>query len=215
VLLEEITTCNGYKRCCVAFPVYINHIPELLSWFPSGQTIHITRDPRAIAVSKTNDPGGTAIYNIKYPQLKFALRKAMMAFTVIQYIWSSKIHQRYRTHPNYLLVRYEDLVADTETVLQKICAFLGLTYSSDMLEQDCHWAQPSSISGKKRSRIDAGSALTWTKAITPVEKTIITFLTRSSMRRFDFDFQNHPVYKTPAGVERMSQSVPAKSVYLT
>jgi hypothetical protein len=201
VLLQEITAWNNYSRCCVAFPVYINHIPELLSWFPHGLIIHITRDPRAIAVSKTNDPGGTAIYNAKYPGLKFAIRKAIMAFTVLQYIWSSKMHERYRNHSNYRLVKYEDLITDPETVLQEICAFLQLTYSRDMLAQDSHWAQPSSISGQKRGGIDMQRASTWKTVITPLEERAITYTTQRSMRRFGFDFRNHPVYKAATSIE--------------
>jgi Sulfotransferase family len=201
ILLQEITAWNNYSRCCVAFPVYINHIPELLSWFPKGQIVHITRDPRAIAVSKTNDPGGTAIYNAKYPKLKFAIRKAMVAFTVLQYLWSAKVHEQYRNHPNYRLIRYEDLITDPEAVLQEICVFLQLTYSRDMLAQDSHWAQPSSISGQKLGGIDTQRAATWKSVITPLEETLITYLTRRSMRRFGFDFQNHPVYTTCAGVD--------------
>ena len=60
ILIEEITRFSGCERACVKFPVDVGHIAELLAWFPDCRIVHITRDPRAMAMSKTNDPSGTA-----------------------------------------------------------------------------------------------------------------------------------------------------------
>ena len=60
ILIEETTRFSGCERACVKFPVDVGHIPELLAWFPDCKIMHITRDPRAVAMSKTNDPSGTA-----------------------------------------------------------------------------------------------------------------------------------------------------------
>src|SRR5215210_6715647 len=58
ILLEEITRFSGYERPCVKFPVDAKHVPKLVEWFPGCRVMHITRDPRAVAMSKTNDPSG-------------------------------------------------------------------------------------------------------------------------------------------------------------
>src|SRR5438876_514488 len=157
-LLREITEFNGCRRCVVAFPVYVNYLDELFSWFPQAKVIHITRDPRAIAISKTNDPGGTAIYNKKFPYLKYFIRKAMIAFVVVQYIWASRAHARFQNHPQYFLVKYEDLVVQPVRTIQKVCAFAGIEYTSDMLEQPEDRAQRSSITGELRTKADARGA---------------------------------------------------------
>src|SRR5437868_12129729 len=125
ILLKEITEFNGYRRCSVAFPVYVNHVDKLFEWFPEARVIHMTRDPRAIAMSKTNDPGGTAIYNRRFPYLKYLIRKGMVAFSTIQYIWASHVHARFRKCPNYLLVKYEDLVENPRNMVQQVCEFAG------------------------------------------------------------------------------------------
>jgi hypothetical protein len=194
ILLREITEFNGCRRCCVSFPVYVNHISELLSWFPEGKIIHITRDPRAIAISKTNDPGGTAIYNKKYPHLKYLVRKAMIAFVVVQYVWASRIHARFRRHPNYLLVKYEDLVVQPVRTLQEICEFAQIEFTSDMLEQAEDRAQRSSITGELRTKADARAASKWKSVITPFEKFFVTLFCGRGMARFGFDPKSHPVY---------------------
>ena len=59
IIIEEITRFMGYSRACMKFPVYVNHVPKLLQWYPNCKIIHIIRDPRAMAISRTNDPGGT------------------------------------------------------------------------------------------------------------------------------------------------------------
>ena len=200
ILLKEITEFNGCQRCSVAFPVYINHLEELFSWFPESKVIHMTRDPRAIAISKTNDPGGTALYNQRFPYLKYFIRKAMLAFVVVQYIWASRVHARFRNHPNYLLVKYEDFVMEHERTLQSICQFTGIEYTSNMLEQPENRTQRSSITGQVRRRADATAASKWKSVITPFENLVVTRLCKRSMARFGFDYQSHPVYSSQADI---------------
>jgi Sulfotransferase family len=199
ILLRKITEFNGYRRCCVSFPVYVNYIPELLKWFPEGKIVHMTRDPRAVAISKTNDPGGTAVYNKKFPYLKYFIRKAMIVFVVIQYVWASRIHARFRRHPNYLLVRYEDLIVAPEQTLRVVCKFAGIEYTPDMLEQPENLAQRSSITGVWRAKPDATAASKWKSIITPFEKFFVTSLCRRSMARFGFEPASHAVYANLSG----------------
>ena len=196
VLLKETTEFNNARRCCVSFPVHVQHLPELVKWFPEAKIIYITRDPRAIAMSKTNDPGGTAIYNRRFPYLRYVIRKAMIAFVVVQYISASRIHERFRKHPNYLLVKYEDFVLQPARIMQEICRFAGIEYRNDMLEQTGSRIQPSSISGKSRTKSDATAASVWKSVITPFERFVVTMLTKRSMARFGFDYRTHAVYST-------------------
>src|SRR5262245_3917684 len=43
VIIEEFTRFSGCNRACVKFPVDVEHIPELIQWFPGCKVIHITR----------------------------------------------------------------------------------------------------------------------------------------------------------------------------
>jgi sulfotransferase family protein len=210
ILLKEITLFNDCRKCSVAFPVYISHLGTLLEWFPDARVIHIARDPRAIAISKTNDPGGTALYNQKYPYLKFFIRKAMIAFVIVQYIWASRVHAKFRDQPNYLLVKYEDFIMDPEATVKRVCEFAKIGYNPEMLEQSHDRAQRSSISGEVRTKADARAALKWMNVITPFEKFLVTFLCKRGMARFGFDPDSHPVYaglrpKDPAVRPGLSQ----------
>jgi hypothetical protein len=197
IILEEITRFSGYNRFCVKFPVYVNYIPELLTWYPDCKIIHVTRDPRAIAMSKTNDPGGTAITLTKFPWLKYFIRKIKIIFVVIQYIWASKLHLKYSESKNYALFKHEDLLEDPLKAVKELCEFIEIDFDPKMLELDKgrHDHQPSSLTNKKKRNIDRRAALRWTSIITPFEEKMINYLTQSSMKRYNFDPINHPIYR--------------------
>jgi hypothetical protein len=206
VLLQAITEFNDRRRCCVSFPVHAHYLPTLMDWFPDATFIFLTRDPRAIAISKTNDPGGTAIYNKRWPYLKYFIRKAMIAFVVMQYIQASRAHVKMQGRPNYLLVHYEDMVMKPVETMKRVCALAGLEFTGEMLEQTADRAQRSSITGELRLKADPAAASTWKKVITPFEKAMVTALTRRSMERFGVDYDAHPVYAigvngTPTAVD--------------
>jgi len=196
ILMEEITHFCGYNRFCVKFPVYVNHIPELLQWYPKCKIIHITRDPRAIALSRTNDPGGTAKKIKKYPYLSFFIRKIMIFFVIIQYIWTSRLHCKYRNIENYALFRYEDLLSNPEKVIKKLCGFAEIDFVPEMLEpqKGNEKGQTSSLTGKKQKGFDKEAAYRWTTKISAFDKKIITLLTKGSMKRFGYVPRSHPVF---------------------
>lgn len=195
ILIEEITCFSGFSRCCIKFPVYVNYVPKLLEWYPKCKIIHIIRDPRAMAMSRKNDPG-TAIKIKKYPSLGFIIKKIMVLFVILQYIWTSKLHCKYKEFENYTLFRYEDLLVDPESVIKELCEFTEIDFFLEMIkpQKGRHEHQPSSLTGKQQRSFDVKTASRWTTAISPLEKWIITVMTKRSMKRFGYDPDNHPVY---------------------
>jgi hypothetical protein len=192
ILIQEITDFHGTERCCIKFPVYPNYIPQLLEWYPDCKILHITRDPRAIAVSRTNDPDGTRKKISKYPYLSFVIRKIMIYFVVLQYGWTSRIHCYYQNNRNYALFRYEDLLVDSERVVKQLCKFIEHDFKPEMLNPQK--GQESSITRKKTNGFDKKAGSRWKKVISPFDKWLITFLTRKSVRRFGYNPNNHPIY---------------------
>ncbi|HXL09704.1 MAG TPA: sulfotransferase [Candidatus Bathyarchaeia archaeon] len=197
ILIEEITRFGGCDRACVKFPVDVGHIPELLEWFPDCRIMHITRDPRAMAMSKTNDPSGTAIKVLKHPHLAWLIRKLTVWFVIAQYRWTARFHVRFKYLSNYRLFRYEDLLAQPEKVLRELCGFIETDFTEDMLEpqKGHHEHQPSSLTGKQQKAFDASAAVRWQTVISSFDKWIITVLTKESMKRLDYDPKTHPIFR--------------------
>lgn len=197
VLLEEITRFGGCERPCVKFPVDVGHIPELMKWFPDGRVMHITRDPRAMAMSKSNDPFGTALRILKHPRLAWLIKKVMLWFVIANYHWTARIHCRLRHRPNYRLFRYEDLLAEPEKTLRDVCQFIGAKFTEDLLhpEKGRHEHQRSSLTGKQRKAFDAAAAIRWQEVIRPVDKWLITTFTRRSMKKLGYDPDTHLIFR--------------------
>jgi hypothetical protein len=179
-IIEEIPRHYGFNRCCVKFPVFVNYIPELTRWYPNCKIIHITRDPRAMAMSRANFRGKRRIKN----------REAMLSFAVMQYQWTSRLHKKYERIKNYTLARYEDLLMDPEYTIKKVCEFADLEFVPQMLEPE--EGQESSLTREKNAGFNKQLASNWRKAIHPYEKRIITICTQSSMKRFGYSPRSYP-----------------------
>jgi hypothetical protein len=104
-------------------PAYALHVPLLARIFPDARFIHIIRDGRDVALSYLDLPG--------YPR---TLWQAAIR-------WKERVRAARLAGPGlgkerYSEVRYESLVADPEGVLRDLCQFLGLEFSSRVLEHD-------------------------------------------------------------------------------
>jgi len=192
-LTEETTKHLGYDRFAIKFPVYFNHIPTLLKWYPNAKIVHITRDPRAIAASKKNDPGGTAKLKAKYPKYSYLIEKAMTVFVIFQYNWSAKVHNKYKYLKNYKLFKYEDLLWDPKNTIRELCNFSDLQFKEEMLSPSK--GRVSSIDGRKRSGFDKRAAYRWKEKLTPLEEKIVTLFTKRSMKILEYNPSIHPIFQ--------------------
>jgi hypothetical protein len=198
IIIEEITAFSGCDRACVKFPVDVSHMPELIEWFPNCKVVHITRDPRALAVSKSNDPSGTALKVHEHPRLAWLIRKGAVWLTISQYRLTAEIHRRFSDTPNYRLFRYEDLLADPLATLESLCQFIEVDFTKDMLnpEKGRHEHQPSSLTGKRQKGFDPEAAIRWRKAISALDNLVIFCLTRDSMRKLGYNPNHHPIFSS-------------------
>lgn len=120
-VFEAFAQDNGKQRWGDKRPSYIHHVPKILAMFPDAQIIHIVRDGRdsiSSLLSMSWQKGGlnSAIYRWKRAvEVGEDLRKSLPP-------------------DQYFEFRYEDVVADAETQLRKLCAFLDEDFDPLMLE---------------------------------------------------------------------------------
>jgi hypothetical protein len=197
IFIEEITRFSGCDRACVKFPVDVGHIPELLQWFPGCKIVHISRDPRAVAMSKTNDPSGTAIKVLQHPRLAWLIRKLSVWFVIARYRQAARMHRRLRHLRNYRLFHYEDLLAEPEKTLRDLCQFIEAEFTQDLLhpETGIHLHQPSSLTGKQKKAFDSSAAVRWQDVIPAIDKWLITTLTKRSMKILEYHPETHPIFR--------------------
>jgi hypothetical protein len=197
IIIQELTRFSACSRACVKFPVDVRYMPELMRWFPDGKVIHITRDPRALAMSKSNDPSGTGPIVRRHPSLAWAIRKAALAVVISNYRVSARMHRGLRGKSNYRLFRYEDLLAEPESTLRELCRFIEIEFLEDMLQpqKGKHEHQPSSLTGKQQKAFDAEAAVRWQRVISPLDNFLVARATRSSMSQLGYNPDTHPIVR--------------------
>jgi len=99
-------------------PADTHCMPQIEAYLPEARFIHVIRDPRDVVLSLRRTSAGRSVEETS--QIWVGMVSTARA--------SSTRVSRYHE------VRYEDLVLKPEAELRKICNFLELDYSSEMLE---------------------------------------------------------------------------------
>lgn len=101
-------------------PRFVRYGDLLKRAYPTAKFINVLRDPRAVVNSLVRS-------NVHSSNVYYGAKR-----------WLNDVNagrQLKAAYPDDVLdVRYEDLVADTETVLRNICDFLGLPFDAAMLD---------------------------------------------------------------------------------
>ncbi|WP_328476548.1 sulfotransferase [Actinoplanes sp. NBC_00393] len=92
-------------------PMYLRYLPTILKLFPDAQIINIMRDGRDCVASLKETPWKPEEFDTLLDYWKKSAEASLVA---------SRVYRKDVYHQ----VRYEDLVADPEPHLRKICAFL-------------------------------------------------------------------------------------------
>jgi hypothetical protein len=127
LLLLKLIEANSNLGSTQTSLVWIEHNPqnrdkvnELKDCFPNAKFIHIVRDPRSIYWSMKSNPR----WNIGEP----------LTFTAF---WNQAVSQGYLYSREYLdsciEVSYEHFVKDTAKELKRLCEFISIDYSDEML----------------------------------------------------------------------------------
>jgi hypothetical protein len=98
---------------------------EISKWFPDGKFIHILRDPRDNWASlKSGWEKRFKYYNDSLDRLMHSMiERGKFGFEL------SAQNQKRLGKKRYKIVRFEDLVLDTEKTMKSVCDFIGISFS--------------------------------------------------------------------------------------
>lgn len=119
-LMQEFAESENKIRFGEKTPQNINYIDELINLFPKAKIIHIVRDPRAVVSS---------LIKVKWSANDVLINTLKWKVQILNFEESEK-----KWHNNCLLLRYEDLLSQTEKYLRKVCEFIDEKYDENMLE---------------------------------------------------------------------------------
>jgi hypothetical protein len=120
VVYRSYMEAEGKPRWGDKSPIYITIVPELATMFPTSRFIHVVRDGRDVAKSFQATPW----------------RGRWLHDSAERWIRALKCQRRWDLSEvcnRILVIHYEDLVLNTESMLRAICRFVGEEFESNML----------------------------------------------------------------------------------
>jgi hypothetical protein len=122
-------------------PDHLSAVPTLDDWFTGARFVHTFRDPRAIYASQLRRVR-EGRWGLK-ARLRWVpgwivdplLAPIEAVRTTMAWLRAARLHRQYlrRLGNRYLLVRYEDLVADPERELRRVCELIGVPFDESMI----------------------------------------------------------------------------------
>lgn len=177
-LLRFYAETHGKQRCGEKTPEHALFTETLCEWYPDAAIIHVVRDPRDVVASLRHLPWAP----------NNAIGNARLWFT------RNLAARRSRHRPQYLLVRYEELVTQPEGELRRICAFLGEDYSPAMLVPN--WDPTADRPWFQRAEQSVTTARigTWRTELSEADVALVEWVLGAHMKTFGYE----PVGRTPS-----------------
>ena len=173
---------QGKQRWGEKTPNNIFYVDILADMFPNSQFIFLVRDPRAVVRSMKKSSFFSTNCVINSYNWKASISSGVK-------LLKENVHDE-----NKLVVRYEDLVQDTEEVLKRVVSFLGEPFESDMLR--FHEIDESLLPQKVRTPnikkpVDSSTAHKWKHDLSESEIAIVDWLCSDFMRKFGYSKTDH------------------------
>jgi hypothetical protein len=180
-IMTTFARMRGERGTGAKFPVHYSYTQLLLDWYPDCRLIHTTRNPKAVYASqaaKYVTPGQNRL-------ARAYLRFKQFAHINIQTSWTAHIHRKYCDLPNYLLVRYEDMVLNSEHEIRRICEFLEIEFVEEMLQPKQFGSSYNHI-GQDRRGIDTSSLERWRTSISRSAAGFMDLVHRRAMQTLGY-----------------------------
>lgn len=175
-------------------PSHLYQVPLLARWFPTSRFVHTFRDPRGIYASELRRARqGRWGLKARLPRMPQHLLDPLLppieaVATLRAWLDAARLHRRYTAEleDRYMLVRFEDLVAQPEREVRAICDFVGIAFDSAMLEGVD--VVGSSFSDERHAApgVDARAADRWREDVHPVIRRWFAFMLGPRLGRFGY-----------------------------
>ena len=170
-------------------PEHIYAVPTLLAWFPEARVVHTFRDPRAIYVSLRRKERDETISDVGRVARRAGPLFDLYASTRLALRWRSmaRRHRRYAAayDGRYMLQRFEDVLADPDAAVTRLCEFIGIEFDPGMLEQVVH---NSSYAPKKSGAgIDRSTAERWREHLPRTTERWLSLLCGRELANFGYE----------------------------
>jgi len=176
VVMSTYAQKHGKVRWGDKTPGYLAYMPLLLEMYPGARFVHMIRDGREVAASLSEQAWGprTAIGG---------------AFWWRRKVRDGRIAGRELPRGTYIEVRLEDVVADPERELIRVCELLGEEYSPAMLDYPDRMSRPGMhhpVHGRHLERLPTPDLRDWRANRGELEQHAIETVCSPTLREFGY-----------------------------
>lgn len=154
-------------------------------WWPNARFIYMVRDPRDVYTS--------------YKKRDLKNNRPVISIDSFALSWGDSVRalldcERSVPQSNRFILRYEDLVRDTEGVMRSVAQFLGIDFDPLMLQPTKGFGSVSwggnAESGRKQFGVFQDAANKWHNVLTPREITQLEGLLHREMQSVGYGFSS-------------------------
>ncbi|MBI1286938.1 MAG: hypothetical protein GC178_05105 [Flavobacteriales bacterium] len=151
---------------------------ELSKMYPQARFIHIVRNPYAnfVSLRKYKSVG------VGYPLLNRMVKTIKNSYHYLE--------ENPKQIEHYLVVRYEDILTDTERVMQEVAGFIGIPFNEKLLFPS-HLGEQwggNSTSGKKFKSVSSVNLDEWKNEILPIEVKCVNSVAKEIIHSLRYPF---------------------------
>jgi hypothetical protein len=177
--METYAARHGPARFGEKTPWNVRHLEQLVAMFPRCRILHMVRDLRAVVASKRRLPRTS---------------RDVVTNAIKWRIDVEAAHRFKASNPcarDVLLeLRYEDLVADPEPVLRRICEFIGEPFAADMF--DFHASENVMFTGQHYHAgvfrpVFTSSVTSWAKDFSSAQVRMIDLIAGRMIRLYGYE----------------------------
>lgn len=201
VAMEDFGRARKVSNVGEKTPAHALYVAGLARSFPDSRFMFIRRDPRAVVAS--------------WDRVEWSRRSAVEVAEVWRRYARAMRRAARRLPGRHLVVRYEELVSDPETVLESACAFLDVEFEPSMLayyerrpDDSASWElkyRQMTFKPPVASRIDA-----WRDELRPGERPLIEAICGREMTLAGYTPDASPVARTLSGARLIPPLLPRR-----
>ena len=195
----------GKSYYCDDTPKHLFYLETILEMFPEVKIICCIRDPRGFLASYKNMANLNRIADNSDEQTRVGKLYHPVVTASLWLASARLIHKFSRPYfsDRILLVQYEKFVKNPVIQTQRICDFIELDFSNEMLMVSDH---NSSFGVRNHPGIFTNSVDGWNKFLSLEEVWWVETLTKKMMRTFGYDLSEPKV--SPSGIIRIVLNAP-------
>lgn len=180
----------GKQFACEQTPRNIFYADQILKNIPDAKFIHLIRDPRAVLASQKNRWRRKSLGGSNVPWGEVVRVWANYHPLTIAKLWqrAAVAGEALKGHPNYLQVRFEDVIERPKESLEAICRFLGVELVEAMLDV------PMVGSSQRSDRSERGfcrdSVDSWRHTLSSCESQLVETLLNCHLDLYNYGRTN-------------------------